>query len=64
VAIALTSLYGLSDELHQHYAGRSATLGDAAADAVGAVAAAALWPWLSRMWPAIRVRTARDNSPA
>jgi VanZ family protein len=36
----VASVYGLSDELHQHYVpGRSAEVGDAAADALGAAIA-------------------------
>jgi VanZ family protein len=48
VAFALASLYGVSDELHQSFVpGRSATVYDALADAVGA--ALAVFPLSRRL---------------
>lgn len=49
VAAALTSIYGLSDEIHQLYVpGRFGTAGDFAADTAGAVVAVLVWYLLMR----------------
>jgi VanZ family protein len=62
LAVVLTSLYGVFDEVHQHFVpGRTPDWADVAADAVGAIAgtlgmAGALW-----IYERIRVRvSARD----
>jgi VanZ family protein len=44
IAALLTSLYGASDEIHQHFTpGRSSTVGDWLADTTGGVAASVAW---------------------
>ncbi len=44
LAATIATLWGLSDECHQFFVpGRSAEIGDAVADLLGAVAGAALW---------------------
>lgn len=49
MALALTLLYALSDELHQLYVpGRHADPWDLASDALGAVSGLAAWVWLQR----------------
>lgn len=49
IAVTLTTLYGLSDEIHQSFVpGRFATAGDFAADAAGAAMAVVLWYLLMR----------------
>ena len=50
LAIAVATLYGVTDELHQWFVpGRTAQWSDLVADATGAaVACGALWAWQSR----------------
>ena len=49
IAATFTSLYGLSDEIHQLYVkGRFGTAGDFAANTVGAILAVVLWYYLMR----------------
>jgi len=55
IVIVATSIYGVSDELHQYYTpGRMPSVWDAAADVLGAALAAALWPRLGQRWPWLR----------
>ena len=45
-AFAIATLYGISDEWHQSFVGRDATVQDWLADAIGAaLMAACLWLW-------------------
>jgi len=51
-AAILAALYGVSDEWHQAFVpGRTASLADVAADAVGAAIAAGLFPIVEARWP-------------
>ncbi len=47
-AIALASLYAMTDEFHQRFtAGRSPSMGDVGIDSLGAIAGAIIWNWIS-----------------
>jgi len=51
ISVLIASLYGLSDEIHQHFVpGRSPEVLDWAADSAGALIAVSLLAWLSRKW--------------
>jgi len=60
-AATLAVAYGVTDEWHQRFVpGRSATLGDLAADAVGAVVAVAIaWAWCAAARTSRRAETGR-----
>ena len=56
ISVLIASLYGLSDEIHQHFIpGRSSEVLDWVADTVGALIAASLLAWLSRALIGVRV---------
>jgi len=49
ISVLIASLYGLSDEIHQHFVpGRNSDVLDWIADSVGALIAVSLLAWLSR----------------
>ena len=55
LAILAAAVYGITDEIHQHYSpGRQVELWDAVADAVGSGIGALLWPPVSRLWPSLK----------
>ncbi len=55
LGVILASLYGASDELHQHFVPcRSCDVFDWLADTGGAAAAALAWPWLTRRFPRLK----------
>ncbi len=56
VAVLIASLYGISDEFHQSFVGRDATVRDWLADTVGAVVMAALILLLWRRMAGPRTR--------
>lgn len=63
-AALLAVLYGLSDELHQSFVpGRDASVGDAVADAVGALLGAAMWVLGCRVLGRFTSRVRRDTRP-
>ena len=54
VAVAITFLWGISDEVHQYFVpGRTARVSDALTDLIAAMAAALFWRWLAAYWPRI-----------
>jgi VanZ family protein len=52
-AVVIAALYGITDELHQSFVGRDATMSDWFADVIGALLAAAI---LGIVWPGSRNR--------
>ena len=59
--VALTVLYGCSDEFHQAFTpGREMSVYDALADAVGAGLVGLVWTKMERRWPA-SVNSAREE---
>jgi len=66
LAVALTTAYGVSDELHQSFVpGRDASAGDVAKDLGGATLAALAWRWAAARGPGASAdkRRGREISP-
>jgi VanZ family protein len=63
ISVLIASLYGISDELHQAFVpGRSADVMDWLADTAGALMAATVLVYLSRLLPVARRQPASGDS--